>query len=49
MILDKEEQEDLAQLLEKVIEFIQQIEKENTAVGMKLYDRCNDWLVKIGK
>lgn len=49
MILDKEEQEDLAKLLEKVIEFIEQTKKEKTNVDMKLYERCNDWLIKLGK
>jgi hypothetical protein len=49
MIIDKEESEDLAKLLDEVIEFIEQTEKEQTNVGMKLYDKCNDWLVKLGK
>lgn len=49
MIIDGEETEDLAKLLEETIEFIEQTEKENTNVGMKLYDRCNEWLIKMGK
>lgn len=48
-MIDGEEQEDLAKLLEKVIEFLEQTEKENTNAGMKLYDDCNKWLVKLGK
>lgn len=49
MILDKEEQEDLAELLENVVGFLDQIEKSNTNVGMKLCDKMNGWLVKLGK
>lgn len=49
MILDTEEQENLGELLENIIEFIEQTEKENTNNGMKLYDECNDWLIKLGK
>jgi hypothetical protein len=49
MIIDQEEAEDLAKLLEKTIEFIEQSEMETTRAGRKLYDRCNDWLIKIGK
>ena len=49
MIIDQEEKEDLAKLLERVIEFLEQTEKDQTNVGMKLYDGCNEWLVKMGK
>lgn len=49
MIIDKEEQEDLANLLDKVQEFLESTEMEKTNVGMILYDKCNDWLVKLGK
>ena len=49
MTLDTEEQENLGELLENIIEFIEQTEKENTNIGMKLYDECNDWLIKLGK
>lgn len=48
MIIDKEEQEDLKELLDKVQEFIESTKKEKTNVGMKLYEKCNDWLIKIG-
>jgi len=49
MTIDQEEIENLAKLLENTIEFIEQTEKENTNFGMKLYDECNDWLIKLGK
>lgn len=49
MIIDKEEVEELASLLEKTKDFIEQTEMEATNVGMKLYEQCNDWLVKIRK
>ena len=49
MIIDKEEQEDLTKLLEKVIEFLETTEMEKTNVGMRLYDDCNEWLIKLGK
>ena len=49
MLIDKEETEDLAKLLEETIEFIEQTEMESTNVGFKLYDKCNEWLIKLGK
>lgn len=49
MIIDKEETEDLAKLLDSIQEFIVSTEMETTNAGMKLYDKCNEWLVKIGK
>jgi len=48
VIINKEEQEDLKELLDKVQEFIESTKKEKTIVGMKLYEKCHDWLIKIG-
>jgi uncharacterized FlaG/YvyC family protein len=49
MIIDKEETEDLAKLFTKVQDFLESAELENTNVGMDIHEKCNDWLVKIGK
>jgi uncharacterized FlaG/YvyC family protein len=49
MIIDKEETEDLAKFLTKVQDFLESTELENTNVGMDIHEKCNDWLIKIGK
>ncbi len=49
MIIDKEQEEMLAKFCEDVIEFIEQTKKEKTNVGMKLWDKCQYWLIQLGK
>jgi hypothetical protein len=49
MIIDKEEIEDLAKFLTKVQDFLESTEMENTNVGMDIQEKCNDWLIKIGR
>ena len=45
----KSEIEELNKLLNEIKEFLKSTQMENTNVGMKIREKCNDWLKRIGK
>ena len=49
MIINEKEKTELSNLLRKVQDFLESSELENTNVGIDIYEKCQDWLVKLGE